>query len=67
MSDRPPSYLKCAAVGCCEDPREPDSSVALFRITPKGGPFAGLCTHHNRVANVPLKPEIQKIMEWWGK
>jgi hypothetical protein len=55
------SVTDCAAAGCDRSIRG-DDAVSLQRISPKGGPFVGLCQdHYGR--SVVLKPEASAVLD----
>lgn len=54
------SMRHCAAAGCDADAI--DGDAWLERISPKGGPFVGLCQDHYG-KTVVLKPEAAAIIE----
>jgi hypothetical protein len=51
----------CARKGCPRHCRD-GGDARLERISPKPGPFLGLCQDHYGVPPIILKPEAQAIM-----
>lgn len=50
------SYI-CEYPGC---ERHPSRGDAIFRTSPKGGPFRGRCHEH---LDVPLPPDMEDFMQ----